>query len=100
VTDSPFASIEIPFLKNFLFEADYTYNNYKNRSQSTSSDYDFLNARLTYSQDKSSWEFYLYGTNLTNTTSINNDSFNDFIISTNRYIVQPRYVLLGVKWKL
>ncbi|MBU2525592.1 MAG: carboxypeptidase-like regulatory domain-containing protein [Bacteroidetes bacterium] len=100
VTDSPFASIEIPFLKNFLFEADYTYNNYKNRSQSTSTDYDFLNARLTYSQDKSSWEFYLYGTNLTNTTSINNDSFNDFIISTNRYIVQPRYVLFGVKFKI
>ncbi|PJB13094.1 MAG: hypothetical protein CO119_03115 [Flavobacteriales bacterium CG_4_9_14_3_um_filter_40_17] len=35
-----------------------------------------------------------------NTTSTNNDSFDDFIISTNRYIVQPRYVLLGVKWKL
>ncbi len=100
VTNAPFANVEINFLKHFLFIADYTYTDFINKNNDTNNSYDFLNASLYYQKERSSWEFKISGTNLLNTTSINRDSFSDFLISSNQYFVQPRYVVFGVKYDL
>ena len=100
VTNRPFANFEAYFLKGFSFIADYEYNDYKNRNGSTQSTYDFLNASLYYQKEDSHWEFKISGLNLLNTVSIRRDSFSNNLISTFEYLVQPRYVVLGIKYEL
>ena len=101
-TNRPFANLEIPFLKSFIFTADYSYYNYKNDEKTYENEYSFLNANLYYQQKDSSWEFKLSGNNLTDNRSINTDSYNE-ISDTNTsslYYIQPRLWMISVKYNL
>ena len=60
----------------------------------------FLESTLTYQKKDSRWEYGIKGTNLLNTTTLNRDSTNELFFSTQAYFVQPRYVLLSVKYDL
>jgi len=101
-TNRPFANLEIPFLKSFIFTADYSYYNYKNDEKTYENKYSFLNANLYYQQKASKWEFKLSGNNLTDNLSINTDSYNE-ISDTNTsslYYIQPRLWMISVKYSL
>ncbi|MFT6829138.1 MAG: hypothetical protein ACJAZV_002436, partial [Roseivirga sp.] len=78
----PNVELDIEFLKGFRFNIDYEYNQYINKSNSTETFYDLLNAELTYRKEKSKWEFKAEGMNLINTTGIRRDSFSESLIST------------------
>lgn len=99
VTNRPYIKVEVPFLKSFVFTADYAYNNYRNNGETTSN-FDFLHAKLYYQQKDSPWEFSLRGMNLLNTDIIREDGFSENLISTSQYQVMPRYVLAGVKYDI
>ena len=101
-TDKPFANIEIGFLKNFIFTADYSYYNYKNKDNTVKNNYSFLNADLYFQKKNSKWEFKLSANNLTNATSINTDSYNEISNSnvTSLYFVQPRIYMFSIKYNL
>lgn len=96
----PNVELDIEFLKGFRFNIDYEYNQYINKSNSTETFYDLLNAELTYRKEKSKWEFKAEGMNLMNTTGIRRDSFSDSLISTFEYYIQKRYWLFSVKYDL
>jgi hypothetical protein len=106
VTDRPFANFEISFLKNFILTTDYSYYNYKNTfnnsTNKTDNTYSFLNANLYYQQKDSKWEFKISGSNLTNNTSMNTDSYNEISDSnsTSIYHIQPRLYMFSVKYNL
>lgn len=97
---SPFAKMDYYFWDAFTVTANYEYNHYYNDSRSTDNKYDFLNADIMYRNKDSHWEFKVGGTNLLNTTSLNNDGFSQVSTSTSRYRIQPRYLLLTVKYNL
>lgn len=97
---SPSAELDIDFFKSFNLEVDYEYNSYLNKTNDTQSNYDLLNARLTFRKDKSPWEFKVEGMNLMNTTGIRRDSFSDSLISTFEYFIQKRYWLFSVMYDL
>ncbi|WP_245949282.1 TonB-dependent receptor [Lutibacter citreus] len=101
-TDRPFGNIEIGFLKNFILTADYSYYNYRNDEDTVKNTYSFLNANLYYQQKDSKWEFKLSANNLTNNKTINRDSYNQIVDSnaTSLYYIQPRIVMLSVKYNL
>lgn len=99
-TDKPNANIEITFLKNFTFVADYKYNSYHNKANGIKNTYDFLNTDLYYQKEGSKWEFKLSAINLLNTKSINEDFFSEYLQSSSSYLVQPRMVMLTVKYNL
>lgn len=99
-TDRPFAELDIIFLKHFTFVADYSYYNYSDGSNTIDNSYSFLNASLYFQKKDSKWEFILSGKNLTDNQSINRDSFNENYTSTSRYLVQPRRLLVTVKYNL
>ena len=99
-TDSPFVKFDAQFLKNFIFTADYDYYNYRNEAGTTSNQYEFLAANLSYQKEGSHWEYSLVGTNLLDTRALNQDSFNDLFSSTSSYVVQPRYVVFQLKYEL
>lgn len=101
-TDRPFANMEIGFLKNFIFTADYSYYNYKNDENTVKNTYSFLNANLYYQQKDSKWEFKISADNLTNNMSMNTDSYNEIPDSntTSLYFIQPRLYMFSVKYNL
>jgi hypothetical protein len=100
-TDKPFARLDYFFLKSFSFVSEYEFYHYYNNNKTTENEYDFLSASLIFQKTKDShWEYKISGTNLLNTTSLNDDSFNQNIVRTSQYRVQPRYVIFSLKYNL
>lgn len=100
-TDKPFAKLDYYFLKSFSFVAEYEFYHYYNNDRSTENEYDFLSASFIYQKTKDShWEYKISGTNLLNTTSLNDDSFNQNTVRTSQYRVQPRYIIFSLKYNL
>ncbi|MBL7885486.1 MAG: carboxypeptidase-like regulatory domain-containing protein [Flavobacterium sp.] len=100
-TEKPFARLDYYFLKSFSFVSEYEFYNYHNKDKSTQNEYDFLSASLIYQKTKDShWEYKIAATNLLNTTTLNDDSFNQFSTRTSQYIVQPRYIIFSLKYNL
>ena len=99
-TDSPFVKFDAAFLKNFIFLLDYDYFNFRDRAGTVENKYGFMNASLSYQKKDSKWEYSINGTNLTNTTDLNQATFNDLFSSNSAYIVQPRYVIFKLKYEL
>lgn len=100
-TDKPSVKVDYFFLKSFSFVSEYEFYHYYNEDRTTENEYDFLSASLIYQKTKDShWEYKISGTNLLNTTSLNDDSFNQNIIRTSQYRVQPRYVIFSLKYNL
>jgi hypothetical protein len=100
-TDKPFARLDYFFLKSFSFVAEYEFYHYYNKDRTTENEYDFLSASLIFQKTKDShFEYRISGTNLLNTTSLNDDSFNQNIVRTSQYRVQPRYIIFSLKYNL
>ena len=96
-TDKPFARLDYYFLNSFSFVAEYEFYHYYNTQKTVNNQYDFLNASLIYQKKNSKFEYKISGTNLLNTTSINDDSFSQFSTRTSQYTVQPRYIIFSFK---
>lgn len=100
LTDRPFVNLDYYFADGFSFVAEYEFFHYYSRDKSVNNEYDFLSASLSYFKKGSNWEFKVSGTNLLNTTSLNDDSFSEFSFRTSQYRVQPRFLLFSVKYNL
>lgn len=100
-TDRPTIKLDYFFLKSFSFVSEYEFYHYYNEDKSVENEYDFLSASLIYQKTKDSkWEYKISATNLLNTTSLNDDNFSQFSTRTSQYRVQPRYVMLTLKYNL
>lgn len=98
--ESPFVRLDYYFLDAFSLSADYQYNHYQDADNTVDNEYDFLSASLIYQKKDSKWEYKFSATNLLNTTTLNSDSFSQFITSTQQYRVQPRYLIFSMKYNL
>ena len=99
-TDKPFAKLDYYFLDSFSFVSEYEFYHYYNKNRTVENEYDFLSASIIYQKKNSKWEYKLAATNLLNTTSLNDDSFTQFSTRTSQYTVQPRYIILSIKFNL
>ena len=99
-THRPYFNTDVRFLKHFTFDAEWDYYNYTNQENTIENRYSFVNANLYYKKGDSPWEFQLQGTNLLNTSFLNNDSFNEQFNSTTQYFVLPRIVMLILRYEL
>ena len=99
-TNTPSITLDYYFLNGFAFVTDYQYYHYFNNDNTIDNHYQFLNASLNYQKKDSKFEYKISATNLLNTTSLNDNSFNQFTISSSQYIVQPRYVIFSLKYNL
>lgn len=99
-TDMPFLKLDYFFLNGFSLTADYEYYHYYDKAKIQDNKYDFLNASLIYQKPNSKWEYKLSATNLLNTTSMNDNSFNELRISTSQYFVMPRYLIFSIRYNL
>ncbi|MFN4027599.1 MAG: carboxypeptidase-like regulatory domain-containing protein [Flavobacterium sp.] len=100
-TDRPTVKLDYFFLKSFSFVSEYEFYHYYNNDKSVENEYDFLSASLIYQKTKDSkWEYKISATNLLNTTTLNDDNFSQFSTRTSQFRVQPRYVMLSLKYNL
>lgn len=101
-TDSPSLTLEYYFLDAFSFTSEYNFYHNYNKSKTIDSEYDFLTANLMYQKKGSKWEWKLSGTNLLDTKSLDTNSFSQLGGTSNfsSYRVQPRYLILGLKYSL
>ncbi len=99
-TNTPSITLDYYFLDGFSFVTDFQYNHYYNNENTIDNHYQFLNASLNYQKKDSKLEYKLSATNLLNTTSLNDNNFNQFTISSSQYIVQPRYLIFSLKYNL
>ena len=100
-TDKPTVKLDYFFMKSFSFVTEYEFYHYYNSDKSVENEYDFLSASLIFQKTKDSkWEYKISATNLLNTTSLNDDNFSQFSTRTSQYTVQPRYVMLSLKYNL
>lgn len=99
-THSPYVNFDAYFLKGFVFNTKYTYNNYSNQEK-TINNYSFWDAFLTYQAKDSQWEYKLGVTNILDTKSLNRDnSVENVFNSTSAYVIQPRYAVFSIKYNL
>lgn len=100
--DSPTIGLEYFFLDAFSLVSDYSFFHNRNKDKSIDTEYDFLSASLVYQKKNSKWEYKISGTNLLNTKALNNNSFSQIagISSFSSYIVQPRFLILSLKYNL
>jgi hypothetical protein len=99
-THRPTVKLDYYFLEAFSFVTDYEYSDYFNDNKTVKNSFDFLNASLAYQKKDSKWEYKISATNILNTNSLNDDSFDQFRTSTSQYFVQPRFVMLSLKYNL
>ncbi|TDE55532.1 carboxypeptidase-like regulatory domain-containing protein [Flavobacterium sp. GT3P67] len=99
-TEKPFARLDYFFLNSFSFVTEYEFYHYYNNTKTVNNEYDFLSASLIYQKKGSKLEYKVSGTNLLNTTSLNDDNFSQFATRTSQYTVQPRYVIFSLKYNL
>ena len=99
-TNTPSITLDYYFLNGFAFVTDFQYYHYFNNDKTIDNHYQFLNASLNYQKKDSKFEYKVSATNLLNTTSLNDNSFNQQSISSSQYIVQPRYVIFSLKYNL
>ncbi|MEO8234220.1 MAG: carboxypeptidase regulatory-like domain-containing protein [Flavobacterium sp.] len=99
-TKTPSVKIDYYFLDAFSFVSEYEFYNYTNNTKTVKNEYDFLSASLIYQKKGGKMEYKISGTNLLNTTSLNDDSFSQFSTRTSQYTVQPRYLIFSLKYNL
>ncbi len=98
-THSPYANLDIFFLKEFIFTSKYTFNKVINEGR-TIDEYGFLRADLTYQKKDSKWEYKLSATNLLDSAGLNQNSSNDIFVSNSTYVIQPRIAMFTIKYNL
>lgn len=100
--DNPSVTLEYFFLDAFSFTSEYSFYHNRNKEKTIDTEYDFLTASLSYQKKDSKLEYKLSATNILNTTSLNDSTFNALGGSTNfsSYYVQPRYLILSLKYNL
>lgn len=95
-----FTSIDFAFWNDFIFNADYNYSLYKNKTTGSSNEFDNANASLFYQKEGSAWGFEVTGSNIFNNTFKQQNSFTDFLISDTQTFIFPRVFMLKVIYKL
>lgn len=94
------AILEYDFLKDFIFKADYQFDNYQNKSLDLRNTFDVANASLFYQKEDSPWGFEISATNIFDMKFKQQNSFNSFIISDTRTFILPRIVMFKLSYKL
>lgn len=93
------SSMEITFLKYFIYKFDY--ENLKNTNNSQQDNfYEIANTSLRYQKKNSPFGFELFVNNIFNNKRKNEYSFSDFQISETNIFLLPRVCMLSISYKI
>ncbi|MFD2822113.1 carboxypeptidase regulatory-like domain-containing protein [Lacinutrix iliipiscaria] len=98
-THRPFINLDAVILKDFRFFTEYSYYDFRDQDDSLNA-YSFWDASLIYQKTDSKWEYKLGATNLLDTESLSQSNTGSVSVSNREYFIQPRYLVLSVKYNL
>lgn len=99
-TYNPYGELNWDLFKRFHLQTDYQFNAYENQGSNTTSQFSIWNAYLRYHKASSAWEVKVAAYNLLNTKGVRRDSFNENLISSYEYYIQPRYFVLSLRYEI
>ena len=91
--------LDYDFLKDFIFNSDFSYDKYTNSNNDNNSFF-MLNAKLSYQKEDSPWQYEISARNLFNTKYKQNNTINEFIISDTKTYILPRVIMFKLAYKL
>ncbi len=98
--ESVFTYLDYDF-ENFIFEANFEYNAYKNKTDhNIDNSYIDANASVFYQKENSAWGFEISGTNLFSAKYKQSNSQNEFIITDTKTFTLPRIIMLKIIYKI
>ena len=98
-THRPFINFDAVLFGDFRFFTEYSYYDFRDKDVSLNQ-YSFWDASLIYQKEDSKWEYKLGATNLLNTKSLSQSNTGNISVSNREYFIQPRYLVLSVKYNL
>lgn len=99
-TDVFSAHIEYDFFKDFIFKADYRYENYENKTFDVTSTFDIANASLFYQKEDSPWGFEVSANNIFDIGFKQRNSFSSILVSDEKTFILPRIIMFKLSYKL
>lgn len=97
-TENLTSKLEIELSDSWNFKCDYEY--FVNHNQNSQTDFQLANASITYQKKDNAFTFEFRINNISNNKSILNNSFSDFIISSEQTYILPRVFMVMVSYKL
>lgn len=94
------AFLEYDFLDDFIFKANYSFENYKNRTLNTNSTFDIANASLFYQKEDSPWGFEISANNIFDVAFKQRNSFSSILVSDSKSFVLPKIIMFKLSYKL
>ena len=98
-THRPFINFDAVIFKDFMFNTEFSYYDFRDKNSSINS-YEFWDASLIYQKQESKWEYKLGATNLLDTKSLNQTNTSNISVSNQEYFVQPRFLVLSLKYNI
>tara|TARA_R110002072_G_scaffold99971_21_gene219925 strand:+ start:2889 stop:5573 length:2685 start_codon:yes stop_codon:yes gene_type:complete len=92
--------LEYDFLKSFIFNIDYNYRRFNNKTTNNQNQNDILNTSLVYQKENSPWSFEISANNIFNNKFIRNSSFSNFLISDTKTFILPRVLMFSIGYNL
>jgi hypothetical protein len=92
------AKLDFEITTSWNLKTDYEY--FANHNQSSKTSYQLANAALVYQKKESAFTFEFRVNNISNNNSLINNSFSDFIISSEQTFILPRVMMFMVNYKL
>jgi hypothetical protein len=91
-------SFDHEIIKNIVFKTNYDWN--KNIFDDRTDSFDRLDFSFEYKRKNNPWLFEFKVNNALNTQSRFNNSFSDFLISSQETFILPRVAVFTVSYKL
>ena len=91
-------SFDHEIIKNIVFKTNYDWN--KNLFENRTDSFDRLDFSFEYKRKNNPWLFEIKVNNALNTQSRFNNSFSDFLISSQETFILPRVAVFTVSYKL
>ena len=98
--DRLFVNLEYDFLKDFIFKADYSFDNYTNKNNGIDNSFDTANMSLFYQKEDTPWGFEINAINLFDLTFKQQNAFSNFLISDSKTFILPRIIMFKISYKL
>ncbi len=99
-TDVFSAYVEYDFLKNFIFKADYHFENYRNKTFDVTRTFDVANASLFYQREDSPLGFEFSANNIFDVRFKQRNSFSGILVSDERTFILPKIIMFKILYKL
>jgi hypothetical protein len=85
---------------DFIFKADYSFENYQNKTFETKSTFDVANASLFYQKEDSPFRFEISANNIFDIAFKQRNSFSSILVSDEKTFILPRIIMFKIMYKL